>query len=40
MRGLLLLTIAVLTLSSCGQKGPLYLPDHTQPQKKSTTATK
>lgn len=32
---LLVLCSLLLSLSACGQKGPLYLPDETEEEKKS-----
>ncbi|MDG9729205.1 lipoprotein [Ignatzschineria sp. RMDPL8A] len=30
LKRLLLLSLVAMSLLSCGQKGPLYLPDHSQ----------
>ncbi|WP_082651620.1 LPS translocon maturation chaperone LptM [Legionella jamestowniensis] len=40
MRILVLIGITVLTLSACGQKGPLYLPAPEPPHQKPSTMTK
>ncbi|WP_083500931.1 LPS translocon maturation chaperone LptM [Legionella brunensis] len=37
MRAFFLICITVLTLSACGQKGPLYLPKPEPKQQQSNT---
>lgn len=39
MRRILLLIIAALTLTACGQTGPLYLPEEPQQNQPETEQT-